>query len=277
VEDERRARGRREADGVPIAETAPGTRVARRRRRRMHDGVGGVKMSCNRTFKPKGSYLSTYAVSATYFWATEWTPVVGMSLADVNLLLRNVDGNYTAKPVYQTAAVRPDNPDAPVAFVSGAYVNTAGYTQFHESLSITDKLLIRFGVGYKNSSGTALGGAWTEPTVAVRQCGRVVGRGAAIINPGMISGTDLNYFPIGQFQPCVGLDKVMGAFVVMDNESTYLEYQLVIRTAKDPQAPNAWQTCEAGYSNPAAGNSERNTTLLSDPSATVGGRSLISV
>jgi hypothetical protein len=39
----------------------------------------------------------------------------------------------------------------------------------------------------------------------------------------------------------------------------------VCRTANDPRAPNAWQTCEASYANPSAGNSVRNTSALSAP------------
>ena len=53
--------------------------------------------------------------------------------------------------------------------------------------------------------------------------------------------------------------------MVVNNDSTYLEVQLVCRTANDVRAPNAWQTCEAAWDNPASGNSVRNTGALSAP------------
>ena len=100
---------------------------------------------------------------------------------------------------------------------------------------------------------------------AVAQCGDNIGNGTVSVNAGMISGTDINYFPITGFDATIGLDKIMAAFAAMDNESDYLEYQLVCRTANDPRAPNAWQTMEASWTNPTSSNTLRNTGALSAP------------
>jgi hypothetical protein len=100
---------------------------------------------------------------------------------------------------------------------------------------------------------------------APNQCMEQVGSGRIVINPGMVTTTDINYFEVGGWGPTSGLDKVMAGIVVMNNESTYIETQLVCRTAQDPRFPNAWVTCEAGWDNPASGNSARNTGALSAP------------
>lgn len=97
------------------------------------------------------------------------------------------------------------------------------------------------------------------------QCVSQVGTARIVINPGMVTTTDVNYFEIGGFAPTSGFGKIMGALTVTNNESTYLETQLVCRTAQDPRLPNAWVAVEAGYDNPAAGNTMRNTTALSAP------------
>ncbi|MCB9685399.1 MAG: hypothetical protein H6738_22515 [Alphaproteobacteria bacterium] len=97
------------------------------------------------------------------------------------------------------------------------------------------------------------------------RCGRNTGDGNVSVNPGMISGTDIDDFAITGFDATIGLDEIMAAFAVMDNESDYLEYQLVCRTANDPRAPNAWQTMETGWTNPSSSNTLRNTGALSAP------------
>jgi hypothetical protein len=117
------------------------------------------------------------------------------------------------------------------------------------------KYWIRFGVASSNTSGVALGTAdIVDLKVAYVDRSAKVGRGRVVINPGQISGTDTNYFELGEWTPTVGIDKVMAAIVVLDNESTYSEHQLVCRSAIDPRSTNAWQTMEAAWSNPAAGN-----------------------
>jgi hypothetical protein len=196
---------------------------------------------------------------------TPWMLCHGMSQVDALVNLRSLVGNFQAKPCYQTAPVRPALPDAPVLFSAGAYASAAGYTHWRETLGLTTKMYIRFGANVGNSTGTGLGSGELSLSFVPDSCAKLVGQGRVEVNPGSMTTTDLSYFPIGDFVPAIGVDKVMAGFVVLDNEATYLEYQLVCRSAKDPRAPNAWQTVEAAYANPAAGNSERNTTALSLP------------
>jgi hypothetical protein len=189
----------------------------------------------------------------------------GMDAADFLMNTRDVTGNWQGKPCYQTAPVLPEFPDAPGVITSGSYVSSAGLTHFRETVSLTGKYWIRFGVASNNSAGVALGSAQVQLQVAPNQCMEQVGSGRIVINPGMVTTTDINYFEVGGWAPTSGLNKVMAALVVMNNESTYLEAQLVCRTAQDPRFPNAWLTCEAGWDNPASGNSARNTGALSAP------------
>ncbi|MEQ1568634.1 MAG: hypothetical protein ABMA64_23550 [Myxococcota bacterium] len=222
-------------------------------------------MSCNKILPPAGGEYQTYTTSVSYVWLTDYLLAPGMSIADVLVLLRSLTGSFNAKPAYQTAPVRAEGPDAPVVFAGGAYATTAGYTLYHEPLTLGDRLLVRFGLAFKNGSGTALGAGQAQVRVAVRQCAMVVATGGDTINPAQTSTADINYTPIGEFRPCVGLSKLMGAFIVSDNESNHLEYQLVVRTALDPRAPNSWQTAELAWTTPNTPNSERNTGFLTVP------------
>ncbi len=70
----------------------------------------------------------------------------------------------------------------------------------------------------------------------------------------MVSGTDVNYAAVTPWKPTVGFSKCKAWFMVTDNESDYLDYQLVMRSTTDPRSPNAWQAVEAGYSNPTTCN-----------------------
>lgn len=159
----------------------------------------------------------------------------------------------------------PEYPDTPTAFATGSYSTTSGKTQWRETLSSSGKFWIRFGVAASNTSGVSLGSADTQLTVTYTRCSEQVGLTTITVNPGMISGTDTNVFEVGGWRPTIGFSKMMGALVVMNNVSTYLETMLVCRTAKDTRAPNDWQTCETAWDNPASGNSVRNTGGLSAP------------
>ncbi|MCB9698728.1 MAG: hypothetical protein H6738_18245 [Alphaproteobacteria bacterium] len=222
-------------------------------------------MSCNKLLNAKGDSIVVYGTSTRYTWTTGWMLVHGMGEVDVLLNVRDVTGNWQGKPCYQTATALPELPDSPTVFSGGSYVSSAGFTHFRETLSITDKYWIRFGVAASNTSGVNLGSAQVDMQVSHSQCGSQVALVKAVIHPGMISGTDTNVFEAGDFTPTIGFSKVMAAIVVMNNLSDYLEDQLFVRTANDPRAPNDWVACEAGWSNPASGNSQRNTTALSAP------------
>jgi hypothetical protein len=63
--------------------------------------------------------------------------------------------------------------------------------------------------------------------------------------PGEV-GTDINYYPVGDWSPTVNFNKVMAVYSVEDNESNHLEHQLVVRTANDVRSPNLWLSLPAG-------------------------------
>ncbi|MCB9684201.1 MAG: hypothetical protein H6738_00375 [Alphaproteobacteria bacterium] len=197
---------------------------------------------------------------------TEWLLCHGIPSADVMVNIRNIVNNWQVEPVYQTAPVLTEYPDSPTVFTSVSPHSSAGFHMDRETLGLTTKYWIRFGYAASNSSGVSIGTADVAATAAYGVFGKEVGRGKIVINPGMISGTDTNYFEIGGWTPTVDFSKMMAALVVMNNLSTYMEVQLVCRTAMDPRAPNAWQECEGGtWDTPASGTSVRNTTALSAP------------
>ncbi len=223
-------------------------------------------MNTHKMLTPKGDTVVVYSTVTRYTWFTGWVRNHGIATADLMVNVRNIVGACQVKPCYQTAAALIDYPDAPTVITAGSYLTAAGFGHFRETLGLTSKYWIRFGVASSNTSGVALGTAdVVDLKVAYVDRSAEVGRGRVVINPGQISGTDTNYFELGEWTPTVGIDKVMAAIVFLDNESTYSEHQLVCRSAIDPRSPNAWQTMEAAWSNPAAGNSVRNTTALSVP------------
>ncbi|MCA9491987.1 MAG: hypothetical protein KC621_18770 [Myxococcales bacterium] len=220
---------------------------------------------CNETIGPKEASIAVYTTGTRYTWTTGWVLVHGMAAVDAQIDLRNIVGNFQGKPCYQTAAVLPEYPDSPTVFSAGSYANSAGKTMWRETLSLTGKFWIRFGIAASNSSGVSLGSADTQLLVTYARCAEQVGLTTITVNPGMISGTDTNVYEVGAWRPTIGFSEMMGALVVMNNVSTYLETMLVCRTAQDTRAPNDWQTCETGWDNPSAGNSVRNTGALSAP------------
>ena len=212
-----------------------------------------------------GETVVVYSTTTRYFWLTEWIRCHGLSVADFLVNFRDLVGSPQVKPAYQTAAVLKELPDSPTVITNGSYVTTASFTHFRESLSLTTKYWIRFGVAASNTSGVALGSGEVEQQVTLDQIPEVLGAERLVINPGQISGTDTNVFEVGEWSPTVGLDKVMAAIAVMDNLSTYLEVSLHVRTCKVPSQPNGWVQVEAAWDNPASGNSARNTTALALP------------
>jgi hypothetical protein len=211
--------------------------------------------------------LSAYGTSPRYFWLTDWGLAMGTTEADAVMKLAAVTGNGEGKPCRQFAAVRPEGAEDPEVWVDGAYSNSETFVHFHDALTVSSFMLVRYGLAFKNSTGTGLGAATGACRYSVARCGRTFGAASFELNTSMLTsdtGQQL-VVPIGDFQPAVGLDKVMAGLVIGDNASTYLETMLMIRTAIDRRGPNSWVEVEAAWHNPAAGNSERNTTALTIP------------
>ena len=214
-------------------------------------------------------FISRRTLTAVqYLFSEEWFQIEVGSVLDFALLVREPSGNFSAKPAIQLSPVRPDNPGSPAAIAAGSYTGTAGYTMYHETGFVSSgQMWCRVGIAYKLSAGSTLAAAQVTLQSYLYGCVDTAGGGDVAVNPGMVSGTDINYAGLTGWFPGVGLSKVLAAFIVTENESTYLEYQLVVRTCIDTRTPNGWQTAEAGagYTNPASTNTERNTGELSVP------------
>lgn len=225
-------------------------------------------MACVRSLKQLSLTLTTDVTAVQYVFSDEWFLVEPGTVFDFALLLREVGGNFTAKPALQFAAVRPDNPGSPAAIVDGSYTGATDYTSFRETGAVTSgQMWCRVGIAYKLSAGSTLASPQVTLSAFVYGCVEGAGTGEINVQPGMVSGTDLNYVAVTGWFPGVGLTGVMAGIVVTENDSAYSENQLVVRTAIDPRKPNNWQTAEAAYNNPSTTNSERNTGLLTIPSA----------
>ncbi len=223
---------------------------------------------CIKRYEGRETSLTAYGPGLLqYNWHTPFVVAPGVDAADALLNLRNLAttaGTFQVKGAYQTAAVRSDAPDAPVDFTAG-YATTEGFKHQRQSLAITDKLLVRFGTVH-NLSAAGSGRCDVTPTFSLNECGRILAAGRVVVNPGeATTGTDTNTYPVGDWGTTVAFDKVMGGFVVEDNLALNLKYQLVCRTAIDPSKPGPWVVVEAGWTTPAVGNSERNTTALALP------------
>ena len=212
--------------------------------------------------------LVTYGTVVQYAWLTDFTLALGTTEDSAVMNLRNVVSNFEGKPCRQFAKVHADNPEDPEVWNDGTYTNTQGNTQFQDTLSVTTMLLVRRGIAFKNSTGTGLGSANAGCRFGFARCGQTFGQAALSLSSNMLTsdtGQQL-VIEIGGWQRAAGLDKIMAALMIGDNTSTYLETQLVMRSAIDHRAPNAWVDCEGGtWNNPAAGYSERNTSALSIP------------
>lgn len=222
-------------------------------------------MTCSKSIPSASVTLQTYSTTAQFVPTSRWMPVTGLSTLDFAMRISNLAGSIEVKPAVQMAEVRPDSPNAATAITAGAYQAADGIDHFQETVTGSTKLLYRVGVMHKLSTGSSLGSAEIVLDAAQQLCGQTLRQTAVPVNPGQISGTDINYAELSGWLPAVGLDKIKAAFMVVDNESDYLEYQLVIRSAVDRRQPNAWQTAEASWTNPSSTNTERNTAELSVP------------
>lgn len=222
-------------------------------------------MSCVTVLPSVELSLHTYTTTVQHVPTTDWVPALGVDAAAVALNLRNLTGQFGGRPYYETADVSTDKPNAPTDF-SAAVASSAGYTNYRQTLSITSSFWVRFGAAHANASGTTLGTAEVGLQVTLQSCSRMFGTAQFSIHPGTVSSSDINVFTATNWEPAVGLAKLMAAITVMNNASTYLEYQLYMRTALDQRAPNGWVAMEGGtWTNPSTANTERNTTALSVP------------
>jgi hypothetical protein len=106
-------------------------------------------MSYGRLTKEVQKNLTAVTDNAVqYEWFTDWIPCTGMDYARVVLRIRALQGDFNARPAYQTAITRPSKPDA--AAGSGTVRTSVGdYYEVIDLTSVTNsKFYIRLGVEY---------------------------------------------------------------------------------------------------------------------------------
>ena len=121
----------------------------------------------NQMISAQGQTVVVYTTNTRYTWTTDWMPCLGLASADVLLNVRNRENSWQGKPCYQTAAVLTEYPDAATVFAVGSYASSNGFVHFRETLGLTTKLWIRFGIAASNTSGVSIGSADVDMVVAV--------------------------------------------------------------------------------------------------------------
>jgi hypothetical protein len=223
-------------------------------------------MSCVSPTSVVSVLACTTSLSACYREAGVWRSSTGIDAADFNVNVQSLVGDIEVKPGLQFAAVRTDKPDGAAAIGAGSYTSATGFVHYRENISAAGKFFVRPVLFYRiKSTGSGLGQAQLEMEVIWKSCGAVIGAQTILIQPFMDLTTDLSYFPITDYQPTLGMDKVKAAILYIDPMNANYEDQLAMRTCKDRSAPNSWQLVEGAYNAGSASNAERNTGEYSAP------------
>lgn len=228
-------------------------------------------MSCIRTPHRLRRSLLLVSTAETFFPASEWMPVTGITAIDFLLRIVDISGRGEVKPGVQIARSRTDKPDPGHAIAAGGFVDTVDLHHFRESPDLAEGAFVRFGfVGRIRKNGHGQGTIEVEMDVAVKMCGEVLGTRTVEVQP-FATGSDAQdeaIVPITDWSPTVGVDKLKTVFVLLDNHNEGLEYRLVVRATRDRMEPDPWVPAEGrGWSHPERGNSERNTGELPVPEA----------
>lgn len=220
-------------------------------------------MGCSKSMPTRSATLRTTNTTAIFTPTSGWRSAIGLTGLDFNLNVMTVSGNGSVKPAIQYAAVRTNKPDAASAISGGTYQTSTGFTHYRETIGSNSKLLYRTGFMAKNTSGTNQAEVQAEMQVAEQRCAQQFTPVQVEALPSV--NTNQEVIAISGWFPTLGADKAKAAFVVTNNNGTNMDYQLMMRSCNDPSAPNSWVSAEASATNPAAGNSERNTGDLSIP------------
>lgn len=207
--------------------------------------------------------LSTVSTTMRYAWYSGWLPATGVDSIRSVLQARNLTGNFEAKLAYQVAAVREDNPSAPVAY--GAYQSTNGAMCSGDvdiSSDTTGAMLIRFGVGYDLSTGSSLGTADVHLELAYNSFGRIAARREVTV----LTPDTSNYFePLTPFLYAAHVAQVKAALIVSQSTANF-QCRLAYRVATNvKEAPSSWSTTWDAWH---TGDGEYNTGELA-PSASM--------
>jgi hypothetical protein len=213
---------------------------------------------------PRTANLSTTDTSNYGFVAVgDVRPAAGLDSVsfDVNLMVAN---NLSVKPGLLWFATRATHPDNSVDTVTtGGYATSQGRYVYQQDLSgTTNKFCVAPVLTYKASSGLGSGMARVQATW--KSSGVPLGARDVVVHPST-EGTDKMYFPLTGWHSTLGVDTIMASIIAMDVNNGYVQDRLAIRTALEPSEPNSIVDCESGWNTPGAGNSARNTGLVSVP------------
>ncbi len=205
----------------------------------------------------------------TFFPASDWMVATGISAVDFLLDLQSLVGYGEIKPGIQAAKARTDKPEPGAPIRAGGFEHTKKLHQFREVPDLSAAAFVRFGfVGRIRTDSCGQSAVEAQMDVAVRSCGEVLGTRTVEIQPFSAAEGQPAVVPLTDWSPTVGVGGLKTVFVVIDNQEQALEYQLVVRTAKDRMAPGPWASVEGKrWHNPGPGNSEHNTGELAIPKA----------
>jgi hypothetical protein len=225
-------------------------------------------MSCVRTPNRLRRSLVIARPVETFFPASEWMPMTGVTAVDFLLKLVSTTGGGEVKPGLQIARTRTDKPDPGRAITDGRFVDAVDLHHYREEPGLSDGAFLRFGfVGHLRSAARGQCAVELEMDVAVKMCGEVLGTKTVEVQPFAGGDDDVAVAPITDWSPTVGVHRLKAVFVLLDNHNDALEYQLVARAACDRMAPDGWVAVEEDFSNAPRGNSERTTGELPVPDA----------
>lgn len=218
---------------------------------------------CVKTYSsPKGLRLTSYSTTETFHPTSEWMPAVEYSDWSHALMIRAEGGTtFNARPGYQLAAVRPDNPSNPVPI--GSATTTDGWTRFAPGIpTLSGSLFWRFGIFYSATGG--LGAADVELDTSVNDLGKVLGTRQIEVQP-YNDNSDTAVFAVTPWFAPPGYKFTKAGILISSSATATLQTQLFARFGNDRGAPNggAWTALEAGFTTAPTENSERNTGPLS--------------
>jgi hypothetical protein len=192
-------------------------------------------------------------------------PCIGLDAFNAVLSNKSVAGSFRSQVVAQWAAVRIDEPDAPVTY--GSALIGAGQKMVDSGSLVSTastKFYVRFGVKYDlNTGATAPATADVALQVAYDTCGQVVGASSAQLQS--TSGTRF-YEAATPWLPALHANKMMASMVVNSLTGDF-QWRMAYRTA-DEFKENAsawsvdWEPTPGSPTNPDRVAVDVNTTLL---------------
>lgn len=196
--------------------------------------------------------------SSSFHPIAPWLPALPIRSWQHDLLITGVVGSFQARPAFQVASVRPENPSDPAAD-GFSWVTTEGWTRISVSPpNLGTRMFWRPGIMVQCQSGGSFGEADVELHAQVDTQGEFLGTGRVEVQPMNDSNTTVPVYPITEWFPTVNLKNVKTALMVQNNFETTVT-RLYYRAANDLGQPETdWTTLEAGVS-AGAGSSERNT------------------